>query len=289
VSSLFAKLKAFAFWACFLIVLVAISNLKDKSQDGDVKQKIEIALHDFDNELRLFSPKGQSLLVLPTGERWSDEYIQQLLKPLYDKSGSVTFTYNHTETVAMSAQGVNRSHFLVNAFLEGYQPFTVENVMMPLYVLAQRKTYMLDSIQYSGREEVWQSSREAFLFPRGDCEDHALALADWLIAMNEDARVVLGDMDGNGHAWVVLFKNGKEYLLEATRKNRLERNKPYPLTMLYPDYHPTFMFNRHGFWMNTGSKYTIDYSGKHWQKTSEYSNESISDLSSNNSFVTDEL
>tara|TARA_R110000851_G_scaffold189677_2_gene339937 strand:+ start:6432 stop:7301 length:870 start_codon:yes stop_codon:yes gene_type:complete len=288
VSSLFAKLKAFAFWVCFLIVVVAISNLKDKSQDADVKQKIDIALHDFDNELRLFSPKGQSLFVLPTGERWTDEYIQQLLKPLYDKSGSVTFTYNHTETVAMSAQGVNRSHFLVNAFLEGYQPFTVENVMMPLYVLAQRKNYMLDSLQYSGREEVWQSSREAFLFPRGDCEDHALALADWLIAMNEDARVVLGDMDGNGHAWVVLFKNGKEYLLEATRKNRLERNKPYPLAMLYPDYHPTFMFNRKGFWMNNGSKYTTDYSGKHWQKTSEYSNEAMSDLSSNNSFVSDE-
>lgn len=287
-SSLFAKLKAFAFWVCFLIVVVAISNLKDKSQDADVKQKIDIALHDFDNELRLFSPKGQSLFVLPTGERWTDEYIQQLLKPLYDKSGSVTFTYNHTETVAMSAQGVNRYHFLVNAFLEGYQPFTVENVMMPLYVLAQRKNYMLDSLQYSGREEVWQSSREAFLFPRGDCEDHALALADWLIAMNEDARVVLGDMDGNGHAWVVLFKNGKEYLLEATRKNRLERNKPYPLAMLYPDYHPTFMFNRKGFWMNNGSKYTTDYSGKHWQKTSEYSNEAMSDLSSNNSFVSDE-
>jgi hypothetical protein len=278
VSSLFAKLKAFAFWTCFLIFVVAITNLKENSQDSDIQQKIDIALHDSDDELKVFSPKGQSLLVLPTGERWSDDYIQQLLKPLYDKSGAFAFTYNHTKTIAMSAQGVNRSQFLVNAFLEGYQPFTVENVMMPLYVLAQRKAYMLDSLQYSGREEVWQSSREAFLLPRGDCEDHALALADWLIEMNEDARVVLGDMDGNGHAWVVLFKNGKEYLLEATRKNRLERNKPYPLAKLYPDYHPTFMFNRHGFWMNSGSKYTTDYSGKHWEHTSEYSNEAMRGL-----------
>ena len=276
---MFAKLKAFAFWTCFLIVVVAVTNLKENSQDSDIQQKIDIALHDFDDELKLFSPKGQSLVVLPTGERWSDGDIQQLLKPLYDKSGAFTFTYNQTKTVAMSAQGVNRSHFLVNAFLEGYQPFTVENVMMPLYVLAQRKMYMLDSLQYGGREEVWQSSREAFLLPRGDCEDHAIALADWLIEMNEDARVVLGDMDGGGHAWVVLFKNGKEYLLEATRKSRLERNKPYPLAMLYPDYHPTYMFNRHGFWMNTDSKYTTDYSGKHWQQMSEYSNEAMSDLS----------
>ena len=60
--------------------------------------------------------------------------------------------------------------------------------MTPLYTLAQRKRYQLDAKQYAGRSEVWQTSRQAFFYPRGDCEDHAIALADWLIEMGEDAR-----------------------------------------------------------------------------------------------------
>jgi len=36
--------------------------------------------------------------------------------------------------------------------------------------------------------------------------------------MGEDARVVVSRTDKSGHAWVVLFKNGKEYLFEAPRK-----------------------------------------------------------------------
>ncbi len=265
-----AKLKAFAFWISFLVVFTSILNLQDKSQDKQVQNNIDIALSEFGEKSDAFNPRGQSLNILPTGERLSDQDIQRLLKPLYNKSGSFGYSYDQIGTVTMSAQGINRSHFLVNAYLEGYKPFDVENVMMPLYVLSQRKTYMLDSKQYRGREEVWQSSRQAFLYPRGDCEDHSLALADWLIEMGEDARVVLGDMDGGGHAWVVLFKNGKEYLLEATKKRGVSPNKPYPLAKLHKDYHPTFMFNRDGFWRNTGTKYTTDYSGSHWQKMSKY-------------------
>ena len=77
-------------------------------------------------------------------------------------------------------------------------------------------------------------------------------------------------MDGGGHAWVVLFKDNREYLLEATRKSGVSRMKAYPLAALHPDYHPRFMFNRDYFWENQGSKYTTDYSGERWVKQSRY-------------------
>ncbi len=265
-----AKLKAFVFWISFLIVFTSILNIKENSQDKDVKQNIDLALSEFDEQFDLFSPNEQSLDILPTGDRLSDRDIQTLLKPMYNKSGAFSYSYNGLNAITMSAQSINRAHFLVNTYLEGYKPFDVENVMMPLYVLSQRKSYLLDSTQYQGREDVWQSSRQAFLYPRGDCEDHAIALTDWLIEMGEDARVVLGDVNGDGHAWVILFKNGKEYLLEATKKSGLGRNKPYPVAKLHTDYHPQFMFNRTGFWVNNKSKYTTDYSGSHWQKMSKY-------------------
>ena len=86
--------------------------------------------------------------------------------------------------------------------------------------------------------------------------------------MGEDARVVVGDWADIGHAWVVLFKDGKEYLLEATKKSGLGRNKPYPLTDLFTEYHPKYMFNQGEFWVNTGSVYTTDYSSRNWEKRS---------------------
>ena len=88
--------------------------------------------------------------------------------------------------------------------------------------------------------------------------------------MGEDARVVVGDMKGTGHAWVVLFRDGREYLLEATKKYGVSRNKPYPLAALYKDYHPEFMFNRDYFWVNNGTKYTTRYSDNNWEKKSRY-------------------
>ena len=174
---------------------------------------------------------------------------------------------NH-QPYTMSALGIDNRHHLANVYLEGYAPFTVENVMIPLYVLAQRKSYQLDSKHYWGKEDVWQSSRQAFYYSRGDCEDHAIILADWLITLGEDARVVVGNWGGEGHAWVILFKDGIEYLLEATRKSGLGRNRPYPLAALHPEYHPEYMFDQSGFWVNNGSVYTTNYSGKHWQKQS---------------------
>ncbi|WIO74284.1 transglutaminase-like domain-containing protein [Porticoccaceae bacterium LTM1] len=247
------------------------NSLKESGGDRDIENNIEVSLKQLGKADLSISSAGQSLQILPLGPMFSDTDIKELLDGQFGVSHPSSYSYGKNGPHTMSAQGVDQYHYLVHSFLEGYQPFEVDNVMLPLYALAKRKSYLLDEKQYSGRADVWQSSRQAFFNPKGDCEDHAIILADWLMAMGEDARVVLGDMDGGGHAWVVLFKNGKEYLLEATRKSGLGRTKPYPLAALYKDYHPRYMFNREGFWVNHGDKFTTDYSGKHWQEMSRYS------------------
>jgi hypothetical protein len=213
---------------------------------------------------------GASLDILPLDARLEGRQLAQRLATLSGREQVIPLGTRGVGIYSMSAPSVAGDHRLVNDYLEGFQPYPVTNAMLPLYALAQRKHYQLDAQQYAGRQEVWQTSREAYAFARGDCEDHALILADWLMAMGEDARVVLGDYRGGGHAWVVLFKNGKEYLLEATKKSGLTRSKPYPLASLHRDYHPQLMFNRYDFWQNQGSKYTTRYAGSAWRKQSHY-------------------
>ncbi len=169
-----------------------------------------------------------------------------------------------------SAPNVRNVHQLVNSYLVGYTPFQTGNIWVPLMTLSHEKEYQFDHLQFSGRKEVWQTSKESFNSPRGDCEDHAIALADWLIEMGEDARVVLGKYKNQGHAWVVLFKEGQEFLLEATWKFKGGALKRYPLATMYPDYHPNYMFNRGDFWFNQGSANTTDYSSQQWVRKSKY-------------------
>lgn len=214
---------------------------------------------------------GYHLDVLPIDYTLSSAEIADMLAPGRGQHYPLVYRTEDIGTYTMSAPAIDGDHYLVNTYLEGYAPFEVSNVMTPLYILSQRKSYQLDANQYAKRADVWQSSRQAFYYPRGDCEDHAIVLADWLIEKGEDARVVLGEVEGGGgHAWVVLFKHGKEYLLEATQKEGLSRTKPYPVAILYRDYYPRYMFNRAYFWENTGTKYTTKYASQQWEKNSQY-------------------
>lgn len=172
---------------------------------------------------------------------------------------------------AASAPGLDNRHHFVNAYLEGFKPFDTDNLWVPLYTISRVKTYEFDQASATGYQERWQTSREAFFYNRGDCEDHALALADWLIEMGEDARVVLGRMRDEGHAWVALFRDGQVYLLEATQKHRRQGPQKLTLAAMLPGYHPRMMFNREFFWFNTGSPLTVQYSGERWVKKSRYS------------------
>jgi hypothetical protein len=113
---------------------------------------------------------------------------------------------------------------------------------------------------------------ESFINLRGYCEDHAITLADWLIGQGYDARVAIGTVKFRaqpvgGHAWVVLFKDNKEYILEATRKQKWNL---LPLASTLANYFPTQMFNREDIWTNKSSDKTTKYSGKMWLKSGKF-------------------
>lgn len=176
------------------------------------------------------------------------------------------FIDSNKQTFAASKLGLDLKHHFQNCFLVGYHPFKVSEIWMPHEVLNMRLKYQLDKDNFSGFQEIWLTSYEAFQRGRGDCEDHAIALTDWLIEMGEDARVVTGTHDGGGHAWVVLIREKGTFLIESTSKKRRRLFTSYPLAKLAKGYVPETMFNREFYWTNTRLEETCDYTGKHWLK-----------------------
>lgn len=185
----------------------------------------------------------------------------------HEQWSAFSWIYNGT-TVTTVAPGLDRRHHFASAYLVGYVPYDKVEAWVPLYALSRSKTYQFDHDQYPGAPELWQTSREAFFYPNGDCEDHAIALADWLIGLGHDARVVIGRVKGEGHAWVVIHDGGRTYLLEATDKRP---GRALPLAAQFPEYQPEAMFNREMYWVNAGSVMTTDYRGAHWQPRSRFS------------------
>ncbi len=205
-------------------------------------------------------------------KQWlSTEAVQGMLQASANSSGTVFYSMDTVKEFTASAPGIDLRHHIVSSYLVGYVPFETKNIWVPWLTLSRRKMYQTDKITYKGRKDVWQNSKQAYTLPRGDCEDHALSLADWLISMGQDARVVLGTYKGTGHAWVILFREGKEYLLEATQKTGFNQMKSLPLASYYPDYRPMYMFNRKCFWKNYGSSLTTRYNSSDWKKKSIYS------------------
>jgi hypothetical protein len=215
-----------------------------------------------------------SIELFPSGRRVTDAQLTRLLKVGAEPNAMITYNLHGVQNAAATAMGIDQHHYVVNAFLEGYQPFAVENPWVPWYVIAKHKQYMYDHVQYAGRLDVWQTSRQAFLAPRGDCEDHAILLADWLISMGYDAWVAVGYANDEGHAWVVVFDQEREYLLEATQKNGVRDRLQLPLASLQTGYRPTMLFNREEFRVNTGSEFTVAYRSPSWSKRSRFLRES---------------
>ena len=173
---------------------------------------------------------------------------------------------------AFAAPSTSSEYYFVNAYLNGYVPYKTESVWQPLEVLRLYFKYKKDDVIYNKRPEVWQTSKESFINLRGDCEDHAITLADWLIGQGYDARVAIGTVKFRsqpvgGHAWVILFQDNKEYILEATRKQKWNL---LPLASTLTNYFPTQMFNREDIWTNTGSDKTTKYAGKMWIKSGKF-------------------
>jgi len=171
---------------------------------------------------------------------------------------------------AVTAMGTDFRHHFINSFLTDFAPFETAKKWLPQYVVSMRVKYMLDKKQYFGLEDVWQNGYETYTKTLGDCEDHSILLADWLISMGLDARVALGKYKDTGHAWVVVFKDSAVYLIEATDKRKFKKWQHFPLAKFTKDYRPEYMFNREFLWINTGSSFTVNYQDDKWVIVSRF-------------------
>jgi predicted transglutaminase-like cysteine proteinase len=238
-------------------VPIAVVDAPDRTKDGPAASLAT----DRDE------PRVGDVQILPSFKTISHSIVRSELKRHEPASRSIVFSSNSTGAMTfVAAPSLNWMLSVPNAYLLGRVPYAVSQAWMPLYAVSDRLRYRLDHDQFSGREEVWLTSMQAWSRAQGDCEDHAILLADWLMDLGLDARVVLGKHVKEGHAWVVVFKDGKEYLLEATLKKKLKRWSAYPLASVLPDYHPEIMFNRDLLWFNTGSNLTVSYSGSQWRQ-----------------------
>ncbi|WP_440876959.1 hypothetical protein [Thalassotalea sp. PLHSN55] len=260
---------------CFLIILsIVVIVFFDKkpvqnSFDAQLLTRTELIATQVSPKLMSNRHQNGKVVFANSEQELSEWQIQQSVADKKKQDQARPLLWGRNNQVTMSAMGLDWKHHFASSFLVGIRPFAVENNWLPLYTLSKRKTYQLDNEQY-GALDLWQNSAQAFVMLRGDCEDHAIALADWLISEGVDARVAVGLYKTNGHAWVVAKKNNKMYVLEATNKRSGKAWNHYPLASVSRHYHPQYMFNRDSFWVNTASSNTTDYLGAHWQKSSEF-------------------
>ena len=75
--------------------------------------------------------------------------------------------------------------------------------------------YVSDEEQF-GKKDYWLPPEEFEKSLKGDCEDYALWTWRQLLTLGYPARFVVGlsGIYGEGHAWVTMEENGKQYLVE---------------------------------------------------------------------------
>ena len=115
-------------------------------------------------------------------------------------------------------------------------------------VIKNRGNYAEDEIHFKG-SDTWQTSAQVWTNKVGDCEDHAILLADWLHSNGFEARVVIGqDKKQNiSHAFVELNYSSRSLLLEAVDKSNkpdyMRRNRE-----LKERYKAIYAFDRDTLW-----------------------------------------
>lgn len=260
-------------WLLFLTALFTIFWLdRPTAHQTENQQLMHLLQQSADRiPLQLLQHNREGLLTLAsTGQQLSEMDVAVALQNKHeDQARPYLWQDWQGRPAILTAQGIDAVHHFANSYLVGAHPFSIDNPALPLHFLAKRKVYQYDEEQYH-RGDVWQNSAQAWVYLRGDCEDHAMILADWLIAEGFDARVVLGDYRGEGHAWVVAFLQGQVYLLEATDKQAGKSWQHLPLAALATDYHARIMFNRDSFWFNSQPQTAAGYQGEQWQKTAKF-------------------
>lgn len=265
-------------WFIWLFVFAWIAlSLFDRAQDdrevSNIIREADLAAEQAISQVSQNSEQSGYVKASSLDWSFSTPQLQKAITKMpYDRQHHFyTWSSSDQFEITGSASGVDKKAYFANSYLVGFKPFSTSSVWEPLATLALRKSYVLDHELYGPlMAEIWQNSRQAYLYTRGDCEDHAIILADWLIAEGHTARVVLGTYRDGGHAWVVLFKDGKEYILEATDKRRPRSINDFQLARLATDYRPVYQFDRDHFWVNTGSSMTTRYNDKKWQRRSTF-------------------
>lgn len=258
-----------------LVVLIALligpQTYTNWRTDKAIRQQISTSVGQLDSAGPVGANRIGHVRVDGVMRVFSEKRLHHLLSKEGHPPNRVSiWNWGGVSQVTASALGLDRKHHFANSYLVGYQPFEAKQIWVPLYTLAMRKRYEYDHLQYGGLQEVWQNSRQAYYYTRGDCEDHAIVLADWLIEMGVDARVVMGTHKKEGHAWVVFVLKGKTYLMEATSKRKVRSTGAIPAASVMVNYHPRYQFNRDSFWVNTGSHLTTNYTGPHWELKSRF-------------------
>lgn len=158
--------------------------------------------------------------------------------------------------VASDEEGVFR---YANEYLTGYAPPAVfskdQSRVHELFTIwtavHESCQYVKDPVEGKTATDVWQTSLETQRLGRGDCEDSAIFLCDWLLTRGFQARVALGRYgDLGGHAWVVVRLDDKEYLLEST-EGRPDPSNPPLVSRVGSRYVPEVMFDRHAIFVRS--------------------------------------
>ncbi len=158
----------------------------------------------------------------------------------------------------------------VNEFLTGYAPpavfakdhSRVHELFTIWSAVHANCVYTKDPGAKKDATDAWQTSLETQRVGKGDCEDSAIFLCDWLLSRGFQARVVLGRYgDMGGHAWVVVKMDDKEYLLEST-EGRPDPSNPPLVSRVGSRYVPEVMFDRYALYVRTTPGQT--WKGEYW-------------------------
>lgn len=200
--------------------------------------------------------------IISTKEIITNTGLTRYFSTLKNRSVAILSTKT-TKDFTATAIATDNERYLVNEFLLGFNPYNVDNVWQIMDQM-RRFTFRADRSVLNKKDDVWLTSKEFFTYRIGDCEDHAILLADWMIENNWDAKLVIGTLNEVGHAWVLLTVNKKDYILDSTIKSLFNQYRQFPLAKHKPEYKPQYMFDRKDFWSYEDKLDDRKYNKNNW-------------------------
>ncbi len=152
--------------------------------------------------------------------------------------------------------------FLLPSACPEVAPGTSElDTMLALWQTAVRRCqYVEDFKPGEPPADLWQTPGQTLRRGAGDCEDSALLLTDWLIARGIPARMAMGKMEGDGHAWCIARIEDTDYLLESTNRNPDMNN--LPVVKPGDGYVPSTLIDREALYVRAHPSQAFD--GDYW-------------------------